>query len=192
LSIPLLLHVRNAAIQRDDALKELREIKSAELDLVDDKKKPKEEEVEAAMEKYRTALTDELQLRTIIPGVRIVAPNDPERKEEDIAAAKQFLNLDIANEYTNDESSDRTVSTDQESERTRLLLRSRRRFDGKEENGSMIKEEGSGLSNSSVLVLLVIAFIQILLLVVLSFDPLTANEFFSFLDGNGAPIESLT
>lgn len=177
--------VRNAAIQRDEALTELREIKSAELDSVDNKNKPNVDEVEAARDKYRKALLDELQLRTIIPGVRIVAPNDPERKEEDIAAARQFLDLDIANEYSLENSSDNIATASEENRRTQLLLRSRRRFDGKEENGSIIEKEDSGLSNSSVLVLFSIAFIQIVLLVILSFDPLTANEYFTLLDESG-------
>ena len=180
-----MLQVRNAAIQRDEALTELREIKSAELDSVDNKNKPNVDEVEAARDKYRKALLDELQLRTIIPGVRIVAPNDPERKEEDIAAARQFLDLDIANEYSLENSSDNIATASEENRRTQLLLRSRRRFDGKEENGSIIEKEDSGLSNSSVLVLFSIAFIQIVLLVILSFDPLTANEYFTLLDESG-------
>ena len=189
--LPQLLQVRNAATKRDDALKELREIKSAELDLVDDQKKPNEEEIEAAIEKYREALTNELELRTIIPGVRIAAPNDPERKQEDIAAAKQFLNLDISNDVFSEVSSRKTEARNQENERSRLLLQSRRRFDGKEENVSKLEDE-SGLSNSSVLVLFLIGCIQILLLVVLSLDPLTANEFFTFLDGINVQVETLS
>ena len=54
-----------------------------------------EQRVKNALNKYEVSLKEELNLCTIIPGVRIVAPNDAARREEDISAAKQFLGLDI-------------------------------------------------------------------------------------------------
>lgn len=76
------LEPRDAADRRKIALDSLRLVKSAQFSEIN---KPSEEEVIAAETLYRNALTDELDLRTIIPGVRIAAPNDPQKKEEDIA-----------------------------------------------------------------------------------------------------------
>lgn len=172
--------VRDAADRRKIALDSLRLVKSAQFSEIN---KPSEEEVIAAETLYRNALTDELDLRTIIPGVRIAAPNDPQKKEEDIAAAKQFLGIDLS--LPEDEDNDdgrifrRTEGNGEdgmEKERKRLLLQSRRRSDeksvgstssGKEEEG-----EGEGISMGGKMILLVVALSQIFLLFMLSFDPM--------------------
>ena len=60
-----------------------------------EKKSRMEQRVKNALNEYEVSLKEELNLCTIIPGVRIVAPNDAARREEDISAAKQFLGLDI-------------------------------------------------------------------------------------------------
>lgn len=44
--------------------------------------RPDEERVASAKKKYEDALREEMDLRSILPGVRIVAPNDPKRDEE--------------------------------------------------------------------------------------------------------------
>ena len=46
----------------------------------------------AALREYETALKLEIKLRNIIPGVRLIAPNnDSTKNQEDIAAAALFL-----------------------------------------------------------------------------------------------------
>ncbi len=191
--------VRDAGERRQEALAMLRTVKSAQLDSAEfessmERQKPSEEEVQAALDAYKNSLQEELNLRTIIPGVRIVAPNDPKRREEDIAAAKQFLDWDLA-----DLESEGTISEEKEKEimdsRTRaqpsssssasskdeLLLQSRRRFDGKNEKKDEVQE--GGMSNGAKAVLFSVALVQILLLVVLSFDPMTANNVFTSIGG---------
>ena len=128
-------------------------------------------------------MEEELSLRTIIPGVRIVAPNDPKRTEADVAAAKQFLGLDLdADELV--ESIDKKqqkkadLSDTSRNSKDNILLQSRRRFDGKAENQvSKETEEGDGFSIGAKAVLLVVAITQIALLVFLSFDPMTTTRF---------------
>jgi len=172
--------VRDAADRRKIALESLRIVKSAQFSEIN---KPSEEEVIAAETLYRNALTDELDLRTIIPGVRIAAPNDPQKKEEDIAAAKQFLGIDLS--LPEDEDNDggrifrRTEGNGEdgmEKERRRLLLQSRRRSDdksvGSTSSGKEEEEEEEGISTGGKLILLVVALSQIFLLFVLSFDPM--------------------
>jgi len=173
----------NAANRRSDSLKFLREVKAAQLDSsVDPLNKPSKEKVRAAVADYEMALKEELSLRTIIPGVRLVAPNDPKKKEEDISAAKQFLGLDLRDEDDkNADDNDNEVKQPEE-ERKLLLLQSRRRFDGKGGN-SDVGEKDNGLSNSSKVVLLIIAVTQILLLFALSFDPMQMNENFTGIAG---------
>jgi len=128
-------------------------------------------------------LEEELSLRTIIPGVRIVAPNDPKRTEADVAAAKQFLGLDLdADELV--ESIDKKqqkkadLSDTSRNSKDNILLQSRRRFDGKAENKvSKEAEGGDGFSIGAKAVLLAVAITQIALLVFLSFDPMTTTRF---------------
>jgi len=195
--------VRDAGERRQEALAMLRTIKSAQLDSTDfessmERQTPNEEEVQAALDAYKNSLQEELNLRTIIPGVRIVAPNDPKRREEDIAAAKQFLDWDLADlesEGTISEEKEKEImdsrtraqpsssssSSSSASSRDELLLQSRRRFDGKNEKKNEVQE--GGMSNGAKAVLFSVALVQILLLVVLSFDPMTANNVFTSIGG---------
>jgi len=167
--------VREAATRRDDALKSLREIKAAQLGSPDDPNRPSDEYVRAAVTEYEKALNDELSLRTIIPGVRIVAPNDPKTKEKDIAAAKQFLGYDLNDD--NRDINQSNIVDDPDERRKSLLMQPRKRFDGKVET-SKLDEDGSekGISNGAKAVLLVVAFSQIVLLAFLSFDPMTGSN----------------
>ena len=41
---------------------------------------------------FKDAMQKELNLRTVLPDMRIVAPNAAIKREEDTAAAKKFLN----------------------------------------------------------------------------------------------------
>lgn len=122
--------------------------------------------------------------------MRIVAPNDPKRTEADVAAAKQFLGLDLDADEFIVPSGDEELSIDKKQQKKsnssdmsrtskdNLLLQSRRRFDGKSDNKVSKDAEGDdGLSNGAKAVLLAIAMTQIALLVFLSFDPLTTNRF---------------
>lgn len=174
-------------------------MKSSQLDSVGTTSTPSEEEVNAAVLAYKQALENELQLRTVIPGVRIVAPNDPKRAEKDISAAKQFLDMDLEADDLleggtissggGDSSLVNEIEDKSKKEKARndLLLQSRRRFDGKtgdsvSSNGD--ETEGEGLSNGAKAVLLVIALTQVALLVMLSFDPMTTDSVFTTLGGD--------
>jgi len=172
--------VRDASERRKEALNNLRQVKSAQLDATEANRGPSEEEVAAAVSAYKFALEGELSLRTVIPGVRIVAPNDPKRTEQDIAAAKQFLGVDLeADELVPVE----TDASDRQKSKNDLLLQSRRRFDGK--SGDSVSKSSNEevntdrLSNGAKATLLVIALTQIALLVVLSFDPMSADNVFT-------------
>mmetsp|Transcript_6085 Transcript_6085/g.7065 ORF Transcript_6085/g.7065 Transcript_6085/m.7065 type:complete len:281 (+) Transcript_6085:77-919(+) len=182
----LQLRIKNigqAAIRRNDALKSLREIKAAQLGPADDPKRPSADDVRAAVADYEMALNEELSLRTIIPGVRIVAPNDPKSKEEDVAAAKQFLGRDLKDDDRDEDQSNVVRQPDEE--RKRLLLQSRRRFDGKTGSSSVDKNDAEeGISNSAKAVLLLVALSQIVLLIILSVDPMTAGDTLTSIFGN--------
>lgn len=136
----LILRVRqveNAVERRKAALTELRQVKSQELS-----GGVSESAVAKALKEYEDALNSEEDARVIIPGVRVVAPNQPAaRNEEDVAAARQFLGIDLSDE------SSASASSKKEKERT-------------------------GLSTGSVAVLAVVALSQIALLYMLSFDPM--------------------
>merc|ERR1712008_289548 len=108
------------------------------------------------------ALNDELSLRTIIPGVRIVAPNDPKKQEQDVAAAKQFLGVDL-NEDNQDITITQSNTIEQSDERRKnLLMQPRRRFDGKADSSNLDKDKSEeGISNGAKAVLLLVAFSQI-------------------------------
>jgi len=188
-SVTIIHACRQAALRRNDALKSLREVKSAQLGSFDDPNKPSEDDVRAAVSEYEMALNEELRLRTIIPGVRIVAPNDPKTKEEDVAAAKQFLGFDLKDDDQGSYQSNAVLPPDEE--RKRLLMQSRRRFDGKAgSSNSNENDSEEGISNSGKAVLLLVAFSQILLLIILSFDPMTGSNTLNSVFGN-SPIDML-
>jgi len=141
--------VSSAAKRRSDALETLRTVES--LQLSDDSiERPNKLKVDAAKAEFENALRDELQLRTIIPGVRIVAPNDPKRDEEQRAAAKRFLGWD-ANEFDDEN----------EIENKEVWLET----DNKQKQ----------LSGGAQVVLFGVASILILLLWTLSFDPMSPS-----------------
>lgn len=165
--------IGKAARKREEALNTLRQVKMAQLDL--SALKPTEQDVKAATEAYEYALDQELSLRTIIPGVRIVAPNDPKQKEEEISAARQFLGRELdTNEYSVKENTNQSSSYDSKKS---LLLKSRRRFD---EKNDIIKDPS--MSVGSKVVLLGVSLVLIGLLFILSFDPVTGENFFTWLD----------
>lgn len=181
---------RDASERRIEALNNLRQIKSAQLDSFDSssKRRPTEEQVNDAIAEYKSALEEELALRTILPGVRIVAPNDPKRNESDIAAAKQFLGLDFDAKdmmWLEDNDGDDGMKKNKKlsQDKNELLLQSRRRFDGKV-GEDVVRDDNAkenGLSDGNKAILLLIAIVQIGLLIVLSFDPMTAQNVFTLL-----------
>lgn len=170
--------IGNAARKREEALNTLRQVKMAQLDTSNSNLMPTEQDVKAATEAYEDALDQELSLRTIIPGVRIVAPNDPKQKKEEISAARQFLGREIDNvEYSS--SDDHQDSYSPSDSKKSLLLKSRRRFD---EKNDMIKDSPEAMSIGSQVVLLGVSLILMGLLFILSFDPVTGENFFTWLD----------
>ena len=154
--------VTNAATRRSTALVELRQAESLQLS------NPNIDTnvITRAKYEYESALRQELRLRTILPGVRIAAPNDAARSEEDRAAAKRFLgweNEDFGYDVdapTNDEKAG-----------------SSRGGNNNNNNIASVQEEGgdgNGLSNGSKLILAGVASMLLVLLWTLSFDPMTA------------------
>lgn len=158
--------------------------------------------VKNAIKAYENALKEELNLRTILPGIRIVAPNDAARREEDIAAAKQFLDWDILldeEDVTSSSSSNvarekyedriETKLESDETRKTKLLMQSRRRFDGKENQNESLSSSSSDnetgtMSNGAKAILITVALSQIALLFLLSLDPMSANNMFTDIAGN--------
>ncbi len=203
---------RDASLRRENALAFLREVKSEQLNSSSSESKRDEanesdnrmmeQRVQDATKAYETALKEELNLRTIIPGVRIVAPNDAARREEDIAAAKQFLGWDIlADEKKFNENNDTeaTISeVNDEEKKKNLLMQSRRRFDVQESDSSSPRQQSSEekpMSNVAKAILLSVAVSQIGLLFLLSLDPMSANNFFTNVAGSSTeslPLSSWT
>lgn len=88
--------IGRAAERRTESLANLRQLKSLEIS----GKNIDVSEIEKAKEAYRTALEEVERLRTVIPGFARIAPPPSEsenrqRMEENVAAAKQFLNIDL-------------------------------------------------------------------------------------------------
>mmetsp|Transcript_31944 Transcript_31944/g.49013 ORF Transcript_31944/g.49013 Transcript_31944/m.49013 type:complete len:235 (-) Transcript_31944:25-729(-) len=86
--------IGQAVSRREKALNDLRSTKSREISS-DGEDRPSSEDVTASLTEYENALLYEEKMRTIIPGVRIRAPNNAMNNEEDVAAAKQFLDIDL-------------------------------------------------------------------------------------------------
>mmetsp|Transcript_31145 Transcript_31145/g.67363 ORF Transcript_31145/g.67363 Transcript_31145/m.67363 type:complete len:274 (-) Transcript_31145:49-870(-) len=160
--------VSDAAKRRSFALEALRQAES--LQLASDQ--PTEDQVTRAKKKYENALREEMDLRTIVPGVRIVAPNDPKRDEEERAAAKRFLG------WGSDEFGD-----DGEGEGGGDIINNNL---GEENINGDIQREGSsgGLSNSANFLLFGVASMLIVLLWTLSFDPMVADQVFTTMGGS--------
>ena len=151
--------ISNAATRRMETLKSLREIKARQLSM-SDVGRPSEEEIADALKRYEQALEDEERLRTVIPGVRIVAPNNPSRNKDDITAAKQFLGKDLSEASDDEPKGSRTVSGLGDTSSTK-----------------------NALSDSAKAIIGIVAICQIALLFILSFDPMVASDGFSGFDG---------
>lgn len=167
--------VSSAAKRRSTALEELRKIESLQLSEPDGI----EDQVNKAKLEYETALRNELDLRTIIPGVRIVAPNDPKRDAEERANAKRFLGWTDDEEilfFGTDDDGDNNVITP-----SLQLLE-------KNANGNIQQQDennGPGISNSSKLILGGVASTLMLLLIGLTFlDPMLADQVFTAIEGS--------
>ena len=89
-----IMAITEAAERGSVALAELREIKSRELS-TDGTDRPSPEAVQAAVEAYREALTDEERQRTVVPGVRIPTPVSSIRTAQDRAAVQRFLGITV-------------------------------------------------------------------------------------------------
>lgn len=147
--------VSTAAKRRSEALETLRKVESLQLS-VSDEDRPTEADVLQAKAAYESALKNELSLRTIIPGVRIVAPNDPKREEDERAAAKRFLGWDDE-DFGDIDENDRNLSV-----RTQSI--------------DPQQKEAEGLSAGANVLLLLVATMLITLLWTLSLDPMTADK----------------
>lgn len=173
--------VSDAARRRSTALQALRRTESLLLSSsdvgVDASDRPMEEQLLRAKNEYARALREEMDLRTIAPGVRIVAPNDPKKDEEERAAAKRYLGWD------NDEFGD---GFEGEAENNNTGL-------GGSNGGIQSNKSEAGMSNSANIILLGVASTLIVLLWTLSFDPMVADQVFTTLGGSppeGMPLTS--
>lgn len=98
--------VEGAVERRKVALVQLRVVKSKELSSAG-KDRPDSTVVAGALKEYEDALQGEENLRTLLPGVRIVAPGrSATSSAEDVRAAKQFLGIDLE-PVQNDDKEDR-------------------------------------------------------------------------------------
>jgi hypothetical protein len=133
--------------------------------------------VRAALDEYEAALREELRLRQVVPGVaRIVAPTeggDPRTAEADLAAARQFLGLDIteAGEVVPIDESDAGRASKRSTAAVAMEGQSSSSSSSSPQEG-----EGEGMSTGSKAVLLVVAMLQLGLLYLLSFDPMKATD----------------
>lgn len=90
-----LLDIELAQGTTSEALKQLREARSAQISYsgVDDSN------FQMALKNYEYVLREEIEMRTIVPGIRVPnAPNDPSEREEDVAAAKTFLRMKFSDD----------------------------------------------------------------------------------------------
>jgi len=133
--------------------------------------------VRAALDEYEAALREELRLRQVVPGVaRIVAPTeggDPRTAEADLAAARQFLGLDIteAGEVVPIDESDAGRASKRSTAAVAMEGQSSSSSSSSPQEG-----EGEGMSTGSKAVLLAVAMLQLGLLYLLSFDPMKATD----------------
>ncbi len=128
----------------------------------------------AAKKEYEDALRAEMNLRRIAPGVRIIAPDDPRRNEEDRAAAKRFLGWG-SEEFGDVVVVTPTSATDNE----RLEIDKRHVSTGNVKRSEFGGDGGVGnanvndnLSNGNKIILAGVASMLIVLLYTLSFDPM--------------------
>ena len=168
--------VSSAAKRRSTALEELRKIESLQLFTPDGI----EDQVSKAKLEYETALRNELDLRTIIPGVRIVAPNDPKRDAKERANAKRFLGWTDDEEIlffgTDDDDDDNVVTPS-----LQLLEKNANRNSIQQQD----ENNGPGLSNTSKLILGGVALMLIIYGLGLTFlDPMLADQVFTTVGGS--------
>ena len=159
--------MNNAAKRRSSALEELKKAESLLLSL-----SATEEEVTLAKNKYESTLREEMDLRTIVPGVRIAAPNDPKGDEETRAAAKRFLGWGSA-EFGDDPEEEEADFIDNISI-------------GLDEINGNVQKNGviGGLTSGKNFLLVVVASMLIALLWTLSFDPMVASQIFTTAGGS--------
>lgn len=90
-----LVDIELAQQTTEEALAALKEIRSAQISFSGGGG-VNPEEFQRALENYEYVLRQELMLRSILPGVKVLdAPNDPFEREEDVVAAKMFLGMRI-------------------------------------------------------------------------------------------------
>lgn len=161
--------VQTASVRRKDALKGLRQAKASQLS--SSNADMPEDYVQNALFAYKNALIEEENLRTIIPGVRIAAPNNPVNSEEDVKYAKQYLGLDLS-----------------ASENNEISQNSQRRNESTMKRNNMSMDSNS-MSLGSKLILGIVGMSQLFLLCLFSFDPMTSVDVFG--EVAGSPISIL-
>eukprot|EP00592_Proboscia_alata_P001097 CAMPEP_0194382436 /NCGR_PEP_ID=MMETSP0174-20130528/60515_1 /TAXON_ID=216777 /ORGANISM="Proboscia alata, Strain PI-D3" /LENGTH=293 /DNA_ID=CAMNT_0039167747 /DNA_START=89 /DNA_END=973 /DNA_ORIENTATION=- len=156
--------VQTAAERRKNSLVTLRKAKALQLS----SSRAGLEHVSDALAAYEKALIDEENLRTLIPGVRIVAPNNPARSEEDVSAAKQYLGWDL----TDGDNVDERSQINQPVQRA-----------SKNIVETTIRDNGD-MTLGQKLTLGIVGVSQIFLLCLFSFDPMTSSDIFSDMAGS--------
>jgi len=161
--------VQSASVRRNNALKTLRQAKAMQLSSSD--AGMQENDVYNALSEYKNALTREENLRTIVPGVRIAAPNNPENSEDDIKYAKLYLGWDLSVEENDERSQSRQTSNQNTIQRNNMSI------------------DDKDMPLGAKLTLGIVGASQLGLLCLFSFDPMTSGDIF----GNvaGSPISIL-
>lgn len=160
--------VAAAAERRVSALETLRRVKAAELGGGDGA--PDAEVVAAAVDAFASALREEEDLRTVAPGVRVAAPNAAERDDEIVDAARRFLGVDL-----------RAADADENDDENETR-------DG---SPSLSANPSRGWSTGALAVIAAVVASQIVLLYVLSFDPLASKDAFDSLSMSSSSSSSL-
>jgi hypothetical protein len=180
--------IGSAVDRRTQALQRLRSIKAKQLSgdmlvpnvlvVVDDDEQKKNDSsdndkvnllVQQATEEYREALEEVERLRTIIPGfARIAPPPAPTAiMEENVAAAKQFLGIDL-------KESSRSLLLPRQEQDTEKTKQSR---DQKVEQNQEQQQQQNSLSSPVLIAVLVaVGISQIALLFLLSLDPMMPSS----------------
>lgn len=150
--------IGDAATSRVEALKDLKrkEAKLISGGGISDGADDAASDFSAAKGAFEAAMRKELNLRSVIPGVRIAAPNDPQKAEEERAAVKKYLGWEM------DGSEEKPI----------------------ENKAAKEASPKKGFSDLSLGVLAWTAAILIATLFTLSFDPMTADSIFTNLGGD--------
>lgn len=156
--------ISKAADRRVQALENLRAVKSAQLSLSafdskdDGEAKTNNEQADAkvseAIADYKIALEEEEKARTVLPGIRIRAPDRPDLNDDNLAAAKRFLDVDLAEVYDDNYKVDVTE---------------------KKRKVAAQDNEENKLSTGKIFVIGFIIMVQLSLLYMLSFDPMSSS-----------------